>query len=321
MFEVIVGMLFTFLLLSLLGTTLNELISAWRGWRGYYLEEGLKRLLEYKDDPTTFEKFRNNPFYKQLTQHKAPLRVSTAPAYLSSANFSAILTNVLKKKDKAAKKAEDFLDNLPENSQLRQVLDQIKEEGHETTEAFKARLQTWFDDVMNQASGWYKRHLQFITLFIGLGIAAVLNADSFQIYSHLTTNTAARQRLNAVANKFMGENEVLPAPTTAKDSLSIQEIKTEVKNFINSETFTETANILGLGWDKSDIFVSPLAWLRRLLGWFITALAISLGAPFWFDVLKKIITIKSTGTSGSGSSSGTAQVIIQTGKEPSEKGK
>ena len=45
--EVIVGMVFTFLLLSLLGTTVNELIAAWRGWRGFYLEEGLKRLLEH----------------------------------------------------------------------------------------------------------------------------------------------------------------------------------------------------------------------------------------------------------------------------------
>jgi hypothetical protein len=31
-----------------------------------------------------------------------------------------------------------------------------------------------------------------------------------------------------------------------------------------------------------------------LFGWSITALAISLGAPFWFDLLNKIMVIRST---------------------------
>jgi hypothetical protein len=31
-----------------------------------------------------------------------------------------------------------------------------------------------------------------------------------------------------------------------------------------------------------------------LLGWLITALAVMLGAPFWFDVLNKFMVIRST---------------------------
>lgn len=160
MLEVIIGMIFTFMLLSLLGTTVNELISSWRGWRGFYMEEGLRRLLEFKDRPEVYEKFKDNPFFRQLMQHKAPLRVSQAPAYLSSTNFTEILTNVLKKKGQPVEKIDDLLEGLPEDSRLRQVLEQLKDEGHENLEAYKARLQTWFDDVMWQAGGWYKRHLQ-----------------------------------------------------------------------------------------------------------------------------------------------------------------
>ncbi len=52
------------------------------------------------------------------------------------------------------------------------------------------------------------------------------------------------------------------------------------------------------------------------MGWFVTALAISLGAPFWFDVLKKIITIRSSGATESGGGGGT-QVVINTGKDAS----
>ena len=32
-----------------------------------------------------------------------------------------------------------------------------------------------------------------------------------------------------------------------------------------------------------------------ILGWLITALAISLGAPFWFDLLTKLVNIRGTG--------------------------
>ena len=296
MLEVIVGLIFTFMLLSLLGTTVNELVSAWRGWRGFYLEEGLKRLLEFKDNPEIFEKFKNNPYFKQLMQHKAPLRVSQAPAYLSSSNFATILANILKKKGQAVEKIDDLLEGLPENSQLRQVLDQLKEEGHENVEAYKARLQTWFDDVMGQASGWYKRHVQFVTLFVGLSIAGVLNADSFQIYKHLANNASARESLAMMAEKYAAENESLPAPQTFADTLAVQDIKKELNEATSTGEFAEVSNILGLGWQTGDLVVSPTSWLVRLLGWLITAFAISLGASFWFDILKKIVTIRSSGS-------------------------
>lgn len=314
MLEVIVGMIFTFMLLSLLGTTFNELVSAWRGWRGFYLEEALKRLLEYKDNPAVFEKFKKNPMFRQLMQHAAPLRVSQAPAYLSAQNFSSILSNVLKKKDSFLKSADDFFDGLPADSQLRQVLEQFKEEGHTSVEAFKARLQTWFDDVMYQASGWYKRHLQFVTFFVGLGIAVVLNADSFQIYSHLSTNANARTELAAAANAFANSRDTLATQTVpANQNLSGGQVAHGIQTAANDPELRTAYNILGLGWSMDDVVVNYKCWLLRLLGWLITALAISLGAPFWFDVLKKIITIQSTGSAPTGTGTGGAQVIINTG--------
>ncbi|MBI1225009.1 MAG: hypothetical protein GC192_07200 [Bacteroidetes bacterium] len=314
MLEVIVGMIFTFMLLSLLGTTFNELVSAWRGWRGFYLEEALKRMLEFKDNPAVFEKFKQNAMFRQLMQHKAPFRISQAPAFLSSTNFASILSNVLKKKNEAVKSVDDFLTGLPEDSQLRAVLEQFKEEGHTTVEDYKARIQTWFDDVMWQSSGWYKRHLQFVTFFVGLGIAIVLNANSFQIYSHLSTNANSRQELASLANAFANENETLPTKTPVpSDSLTIGEIKTEMKKAVDAPEIRTAYNILGLGWERKDLMVGFRPWLARILGWLITALAISLGAPFWFDILKKIVTIQSTGSTPSNGSSGSAQVVINTG--------
>ncbi|MEZ4954598.1 MAG: hypothetical protein R2825_13600 [Saprospiraceae bacterium] len=300
--EVILGMMFTYLVLSLLGTTINELISSWRGWRGFFMEEGIKRLLKFDDDPAVFEKFTNNEFYKQLMQHKAPLRVSRAPEWLSSKNFVSILVNTLKKSETAVAKVDEMIDGLPKGNKLRDVLEQFKSEGHEDIESFKNRLQGWFDDVMSHTGPWYKRHLQMVTVFVGLVIAVTINADSFDIYSTLANNATARESLSKMAETFIANNENVPAPASFEDSLTIQEINAEIKKFTNSEHFSKISNVLGLGWTASDLLIGPMAWLQRILGWVVTALAISLGAPFWFNALKKVITIRSSSSNGSSSS-------------------
>ncbi len=308
--EVIVGMMFTYLLLSLLGTTINELISSWRGWRGFYLEEGLKRLLKFDEDESVFKKFTDNEFYKQLMQHKTPLRVSRAPEYLSSSNFVSILMNTLKKGKDAVAKVDDVIEGLPEGNKLREVLEQFREEAPGEVDKYKERLEAWFDDVMSHTSGWYKRHLQFVTMFVGLSIAMVLNADSFNIYAHLTNNATARASLANMADSYMAANKVVPMPAAPSDSMTLEEIKVELQKFTDSEEFSKMSNILGLGWERSDLFVGFDDWLVRVLGWFITALAISLGATFWFNALKKIISIRS-----SENSQNPTQVVINTGKE------
>ena len=37
-------------------------------------------------------------------------------------------------------------------------------------------------------------------------------------------------------------------------------------------------------------------WLiKKFAGWFMTGLALSLGAPFWFDLLSKFVNIRGAG--------------------------
>jgi len=37
------------------------------------------------------------------------------------------------------------------------------------------------------------------------------------------------------------------------------------------------------------------AWFLKILGWLITALAISFGAPFWFDLLNRLVDLRGSG--------------------------
>jgi hypothetical protein len=49
-----------------------------------------------------------------------------------------------------------------------------------------------------------------------------------------------------------------------------------------------------LGWQDVDV-CDGKAWPSRLLGWFLSITAISLGAPFWFDILKRVMSIRNAG--------------------------
>jgi hypothetical protein len=61
-------------------------------------------------------------------------------------------------------------------------------------------------------------------------------------------------------------------------------------------------------------------WLAALAGWLVTALAASLGAPFWFDTLNRIIDIRANGrapeekdTTAKKRKAAAAEAFLQTG--------
>ena len=59
---------------------------------------------------------------------------------------------------------------------------------------------------------------------------------------------------------------------------------------------------LPIGWNTTEaqkllsqgVLTNKRAWTRKLIGLLITALAVSLGAPFWFDMLNKFMVVRST---------------------------
>ena len=62
---------------------------------------------------------------------------------------------------------------------------------------------------------------------------------------------------------------------------------------------------LPLGWESSEIEVGKvvgkvklpkLGWiLSKISGLILTTLAVSIGAPFWYDVLNKLVNLRAAG--------------------------
>lgn len=214
-------------------------------------------------------------------------------------------------------------------------------------ERFKDRLEEWFNETMDRASGWYKRQTQIILLLLGLGIAIIANVNTIGIYKILSTDKKARDQIVNLAIQSKGNYSVVvehirnkqkdsTKPANLGDtstSLRFDTLRTGDSVLDNTYSMLQkdvnsAESILGLGWCTSDSckkYEHDLDSLKALsdtstalkiaivenrkkyhafkndwtfwslVGWLITALAISLGAPFWFDLLNKLVNLRSAG--------------------------
>lgn len=296
---VVLGLVFILLVLSLLATTIMELTSAVLHLRGKNLKKALNNMLiglqkdGETEDKSILEKFKKNPLFRQLS-FKYGKSSTNPPSYVSGKSFQSILFDVLLG-DENLSESQIFekIDEL-ENEDLRRVLKQLLRESDGKLDAFKIKVEDWFDSVMERATGWYKRTTQKILIFVGIGIAVVLNADTLSIYEHLESDPETLAKVVAMAETMAVEGD--STSMHIQDGKSYEEAKADLDE-ING-TIDELRSPLGLGW-KNSKFTEEGIWsyyaLTRLVGWLITALAISLGAPFWFDILKKLVSIRSSG--------------------------
>lgn len=165
-------------------------------------------------------------------------------------------------------------------------------------ERFRDNVETWFNNSMDRVSGAYKRHTLGWQAAIGLVLALSMNVDTLQITRSLWHDRALRQVLVAQA-EAVAQQEQPPSGAAAQFA-----------------TLHDQVTSLGLpiGWracaapSANDAVVgTPLLWcdeewafwalVPMLFGWCLTAAAVSLGAPFWFDTLKRFVSIRSSGKS------------------------
>ncbi|MGH7962279.1 MAG: hypothetical protein ACRERD_10730 [Candidatus Binatia bacterium] len=47
-------------------------------------------------------------------------------------------------------------------------------------------------------------------------------------------------------------------------------------------------------WDQAKNATDG-SWFLKIVGWLITGVAVSIGAPFWFDLLNKLVDFRGAG--------------------------
>ena len=291
MLQVVIGIIFVLLLFSLLATTIMELLAGALGLRGQNLEKALKNMLANTDvDEKILEAFKNNSLFKQLSYQFG--KKHYAPSYLGSSSFQSILFDViLEGKELTLANIKEQIQSLPDED-LRNVLNQLLQESEGKIEQFKANVETWYNNIMDRASGWYKRYTQRILVLVGFLIAITFNADTIAIYGRLEKDPEALKQIVDMAYTFAGNNE---QPAIIERDPDFELALKNVQELINQE-LASVKTPLGLGWTNVKLSeISPMDCLIKILGWTVTALSVSLGAPFWFDLLRSFVNLRSSG--------------------------
>jgi len=470
--DVFIGLVFVFLLHSLLATIVQEMIATRLGFRAKVLEKAILRMLE--DGKTTTKLpfgdrisgalhllglkniLKNKTvalwFYAHpLIKYLAEDNYYSKPAYLDPSNFSKVMIDLLKGFNQPESQAIQSIhtsimagsiyklplsissaqydrsnpaynaliqqntlhaDPLVTGSQTVSInentavfLRSLWREAGADINVFRSKLEQWFNDTMDRATGWYKRYTRIILFILGMIIAIAFNVDTIAIHRILSTNKPARDQMVQMAisnkdnlnpNKISGNQQsdsllqatyqmVANDAKTASDVLGLgrpwsdscaickgvfddtknicilqsnikslqikigiienslatvdscsrrltitdsllsttvsEADKSKFKNYTtlllskralaenvlkanHSEslrTFKDSLRKMNELCDRCPV-IRQSRWfqyspnqrggIETILGWLITALAVTLGAPFWFDLLSKLVSIR-----------------------------
>ena len=180
-----------------------------------------------------------------------------------------------------------------QNAQVRGALRPLIDAAGQDVAQARANIEEWYDSSMDRVAGWYKRRVQRIIFCIGLATAVIMNVSTISIAKTLWSDEALRESLANAAQEYARVHATSTEPEQEESA------KTKLAEHVDA------FRALGvpIGWtstasDDEDPrridHWDPGIWLERLLGWTITAFAISLGAPFWFDLLNKVSVVRST---------------------------
>lgn len=246
------------------------------------------------------------------------------PAYIPARNFALALLDRAARGpvgDTDLKTGPVTVDDLragiatiPVPEVRRALLIALDDAGNDIGRA-RLNVESWFDSSMDRVSGWYKKQTQWILLGLGIVLALVLNVDTLRIASALYQDDALRsvivneaegvtQRQNAASasgHAIALADFGCPATSAGADSAEAARGATDcAKRQLGSLGYP-------IGWsgyhlDLPRPLTSGHEWGKRILqvplgsvaGWLLTAFALSLGAPFWFDLLNKMMVIRST---------------------------
>jgi hypothetical protein len=273
-------------------------------------------------------KKKADEFSKQYPEYKPVIDRALAEAKLIKIEIEQVA-----RKQKAANGDDAVLTQLrdgiaalsvisPELNQTLSALllniEQYVTSGESNLARARQTVEKWFDDSMDRASGVFKRYSQAMALFIGIIVAFALNVDSINLTLYLWREPSVRQVLAANAANFqLPEQQLAANPEKAMQAFRNQFVglnlpigwvlnggkPEDLTAMYDSECqlFPDGNQAFGIPVFGSKFCISPSQSNNqtnialKIFGILITAFAARQGAPFWFDLLKRLVNVRSTG--------------------------
>ena len=207
--ETAIGLVFVYLLLSMVCSALQEWIATLFKLRAKTLFKGITEML--CDDANLRDEIYRHPLVNGLSRKSRLdklLRRTARPSYITPQTFSKTFLAVTKLPEALA------TNSVPTNAKNGQ---ELHEKTRELIAALRATapggitdlqnsVEEWYNDAMDRASGWYRRQTQIILLVLALGVAAAFNADSLMLAKAFWVDPSLRAGVTAAAEQYVKDH-------------------------------------------------------------------------------------------------------------------
>ncbi|HZN19824.1 MAG TPA: hypothetical protein VFB84_16815 [Micromonosporaceae bacterium] len=204
---------------------------------------------------------------------------------------------------------ERQVQRLPDGVPAKDALLALLRDTGNDIDRFRRNVEHWYDEQMGRVSGWYKRWAQWRLLIAGAVLAVLVNVDSIAIAQTLYQDEPVRSAVVAQAVSAQGCPETPGAERDAcldRQQALLRDLPlplgwgfdqavTRCREYSGGEAcLPHVENFVPFLWDAATRNGLD-AILLKLLGWILTAVAVAFGAPFWFDALSKLGSLRTAG--------------------------
>ena len=283
--DVVIGLSAVYTAFSLLASWINETANSMTSLRARTLKDGIAQMV---GDATLHSKL-----YGQPSIQAAQCKNNRDPSYLSANQFSLAVMSLIgtagaigQTGQAAFEAVSQCVAKLP-TSRLRDVLSAILAQSDAKVDSFVSGVESWFDSQMDRVSGWYKRNTQIWLLVIGLILSGLFDVDTLHLVHTFTVAP-----LNVDTSKLQGDTtkaeQYISQLVFAHVTLGWRDASYCAPTTPSAGAVTQVQSC----WDWNPTF---LWFFDKIIGILLSAIALSLGAPFWFDTLSRFVNVRNSG--------------------------
>lgn len=236
--ETILCLVLAFALLSLLASSILELINSYFQERGSLLFKSISAMFADSSNVNFGQLLYSLPSINGLKKNRESLT-----QYISKEMFSAGIVDTISnsvreyKYDEATnaivlmpddlslyerfKKGIVAMEQTPLKVQMLNLIERSKAADdagdHQSLAKLQLLLEGWFDDQMERTTGWYKSKIRWRLFYVGLLVAITLNVDSINLFQSLYRSPVLRSRLVPVAEQLADSYSKLKADSSLTD--------------------------------------------------------------------------------------------------------
>jgi hypothetical protein len=293
--NVVIVLIGIYIALSVTCSFLQEQLAAVLKLRPKTLAEGIAQLMSR--DAAMLEKLVTHPLIADAPADAGSKQKTTFPSYIDARGFSvAFWQSVATTANPAAggpagKAIADsrqlfatlcasvnaWSPQTPSAQRIKQSAVALLTSAEGDYDKLLSVTDAWFNAKMDRATGWYKRNAQYLMIGIAFALAFGSGVDSLALGQQLFAAPAFTQATAAAISSAAGKFKDNPDGGVAQVAQIVADAQS--RQPLHFSRWSPAS--------KLDI--------EAIFGLLITAIAVSLGAPFWFDILKCIVNVRMAG--------------------------